>query len=170
MCHIRDAPFFFVDYKNRLIFLSCDILRISLIYVFATSKYSYCKLIKQSNQSIHTFFSHFCTHFFILKATAKKAKPIEVFVCLALILCFCDETNQYRRFCLYFGDYKFFHLLCLNYIYVLLAATNIIIFAEILQKSFHLIQKRYPYSQPACRTHVSLITDISRQCSPLNLP
>ena len=64
VCHIRDAPFFFVDYKNRLIFLSCDILRISLIYVFATSKYSYCKLIKQSNQSIHTFFSHFCTHLF----------------------------------------------------------------------------------------------------------
>ena len=47
VCHIRDAPFFFsLYYKNRLIFLSCDILRISLIYVFATSKYSYCKLIK----------------------------------------------------------------------------------------------------------------------------
>ena len=34
----RCAFFFFVDYKNRLIFLSCDILRISLVYVFATSK------------------------------------------------------------------------------------------------------------------------------------
>ena len=34
----RCAFFFFIDYKNRLIFLSCDILRISLIYVFATSK------------------------------------------------------------------------------------------------------------------------------------
>ncbi len=32
----RCAFFFFVDYK----FLSCDILRISLIYVFAISKYS----------------------------------------------------------------------------------------------------------------------------------
>ena len=29
---------FFIDYKNRLIFLSCDILRISLIYAFSTSK------------------------------------------------------------------------------------------------------------------------------------
>ena len=37
--YTRCAFFFFVDYKNRLIFLSCDILRISLIYVFATSKY-----------------------------------------------------------------------------------------------------------------------------------
>mgnify|MGYP001044891053 FL=1 len=51
---------FFVDYKNRLIFLSCDILRISLIYVFAISKYSYCKLIKRSNQPIHTFFAYIC--------------------------------------------------------------------------------------------------------------
>ena len=63
---------FFVDYKNRLIFLSCDILRISLIYVFATSKYSYCKLIKQSNQSIHTFFSHFCTHLFYIEGKEGK--------------------------------------------------------------------------------------------------
>ena len=60
----RCAFFFFVDYKNRLIFLSCDILRISLIYVFAASKYSYCKLIKQSSQPIQTFFSHFCTYLF----------------------------------------------------------------------------------------------------------
>ena len=34
----RCAFFFFIDYKNRLIFLSCDILRISLVYVFATLK------------------------------------------------------------------------------------------------------------------------------------
>ena len=34
----RCAFFFFIDYKNRLIFLSCDILRISLIYAFSTSK------------------------------------------------------------------------------------------------------------------------------------
>ena len=40
MCrNTRCAFFFFIDYKNRLIFLSCDILRISLIYAFATSKY-----------------------------------------------------------------------------------------------------------------------------------
>ena len=77
VCHIRDAPFFFVDYKNRLIFLSCDILRISLIYVFATSKYSYCKLIKQSNQSIHTFFSHFCTHLFYIEGNGKEGKVHE---------------------------------------------------------------------------------------------
>ena len=70
--YTRCAFFFFVDYKNRLIFLSCDILRISLIYVFATSKYSYCKLIKQSNQSIHTFFSHFCTHLFYIEGKEGK--------------------------------------------------------------------------------------------------
>ena len=69
--------FFFVDYKNRLIFLSCDILRISLIYVFATSKYIYCKLIKQSNQSIHTFFSHFCTHLFYIEGNGKEGKVHE---------------------------------------------------------------------------------------------
>ena len=68
---------FFVDYKNRLIFLSCDILRISLIYVFATSKYSYCKLIKQSNQPIHTFFSHFCTHLLYIESNGKEGKVHE---------------------------------------------------------------------------------------------
>ena len=68
---------FFVDYKNRLIFLSCDILRISSIYVFAASKYSYCKLIKQSSQPIHTFFSIFAHIFFILKAMAKKEKSMK---------------------------------------------------------------------------------------------
>ena len=73
--YTRCAFFFFVDYKNRLIFLSCDILRISLIYVFATSKYRYCKLIKQSNQSIPSLaiFAHI---FFILKA--KKAKSMKI--------------------------------------------------------------------------------------------
>ena len=68
---------FFFDYKNRFIFLSCDILRISLIYVFATSKYSYCKLIKQLiSQSIPSLaiFAHI---FFILKAMAKKAKSMK---------------------------------------------------------------------------------------------
>ena len=67
--YTRCAFFFFVDYKNRLIFLSCDILRISLIYVFATSKYSYCKLIKLSNQPVHTFFSHL--------AMAEKVKSMK---------------------------------------------------------------------------------------------
>ena len=76
--YTRCAFFFFVDYKNRLIFLSCDILRISLIYVFATSKYSYCKLIKQLiSQSIPSLaiFAHI---FFILKAMAKKAKSMKI--------------------------------------------------------------------------------------------
>ena len=65
---------FFVDYKNRLIFLSCDILRISSIYVFPASKYSYCKLIKQSSQPIHTFFSHFCTYLFYIEGNGKEGK------------------------------------------------------------------------------------------------
>ena len=73
----RCAFFFFVDYKNRLIFLSCDILRISSIYVFPASKYSYCKLIKQSNQSIHTFFSHFCTYLFYIEGNGKEGKVHE---------------------------------------------------------------------------------------------
>ena len=80
--YTRCAFFFFVDYKNRLIFLSCDILRISLIYVFATSKYSYCKLIKQSNQSIHTFFSHFCTHLFYIEGKAGKVLPV---LCISVL-------------------------------------------------------------------------------------
>ena len=75
--YTRCAFFFFVDYKNRLIFLSCDILRISSIYVFAASKYSYCKLIKQSSQPIHTFFSHFCTHLFYIEGNGKEGKVHE---------------------------------------------------------------------------------------------
>ena len=77
VCHIRDAPFFSLTIKIGSFFLSCDILRISLIYVFATSKYSYCKLIKQSNQSIHTFFSHFCTHLFYIEGNGKEGKVHE---------------------------------------------------------------------------------------------
>ena len=51
-----DTPsFLFITIQLGSFSLSCDILRISLIYVFATSKYSYCKLIKPSNQPIHTF-------------------------------------------------------------------------------------------------------------------
>ena len=73
----RCAFFFFVDYKNRLIFLSCDILRISSIYVFPASKYSYCKLIKQSSQPIHTFFSHFCTYLFYIEGNGKEGKVHE---------------------------------------------------------------------------------------------
>lgn len=63
-----DAPsFLFITLQLVSFSLSCDILRISLIYVFATSKYSYCKLVKPSNYPIHTFFSHFCTHFFYIE-------------------------------------------------------------------------------------------------------
>ena len=68
---------FFVDYKNRFIFLSCDILRISLIYAFSTSKQNNCKLIKRSNQPIHTFFSHFCTHLFYIEGNGKEGKVHE---------------------------------------------------------------------------------------------
>ena len=45
-----------------------------MIYVFAASKYSYCKLIKQSNQPIHTFFSHFCTYLFYIEGNGKEGK------------------------------------------------------------------------------------------------
>ena len=52
-------------------------MRISLIYVFATSKYSYCKLVKPFNQPIHTFFSHFCTHLFYIEGNSKESKVHE---------------------------------------------------------------------------------------------
>lgn len=57
--------------------LSCDLLRISLIYVFATSKYSCRKLIKPSNQPIHTLFSHFCTHLLYIEGNGKEGKVHE---------------------------------------------------------------------------------------------
>ena len=65
---------FFVDYKNRLIFLSCDILDTSLICLFPTSKNSSCKLIKQFHQPIHTFFYHFCTHFLYIEGNGQEGK------------------------------------------------------------------------------------------------
>ena len=48
-----------------------------MIYVFAASKYSYCKLIKQSSQPIHTFFSHFCTYLFYIEGNGKEGKVHE---------------------------------------------------------------------------------------------
>ena len=75
---MHDAPsFLFITIPLGSFSLSCDILRISLIYVFATSKYSYCKLIKRSNQPIHTFFSHFCTHLFYIEGNGKEGKVHE---------------------------------------------------------------------------------------------
>ena len=68
---------FFVDYKNRFIFLSCDILDTSLICLFPTSKNSSCKLIKQFHQPIHTFFYHFCTHFLYIEGNGKEGKVHE---------------------------------------------------------------------------------------------
>ena len=75
---MHDAPpFLFISIQLGSFSLSCDILRISLIYVFATSKYSYFKLVKPSNQPIHTFFSHFCTHFFYIEGNGKEGKVHE---------------------------------------------------------------------------------------------
>ena len=75
---MHDAPsFLFITIPLGSFSLSYDILRISLIYVFATSKYSYCKLIKPSNQPIHTFFSHFCTHLFYIEGNGKEGKVHE---------------------------------------------------------------------------------------------
>ena len=78
---MHDAPsFLFITIPLGSFSLSYDILRISLIYVFATSKYSYCKLIKPSNQPIHTFFSHFCTHLFYIEGNGKEGKVHEDFI------------------------------------------------------------------------------------------
>ena len=78
MCrNTRCTSFFSLAVKSWLISLSCDFLRISLIYVFPASKNSSCKLIKQSNQPIHTFFSHFCTHLLYIESNGKEGKVHE---------------------------------------------------------------------------------------------
>ena len=55
-----DAPsFLFITTHLGSFSQSCDLLKISLIYVLPAPKNSGCKLIKQSYQPIHAFFSHF---------------------------------------------------------------------------------------------------------------
>lgn len=73
----RCTSFLFITIQICSFSLSCDLLKISLIYVFPASKNSSCKLIKQSNQPVHTPFCQFCTHLFILKAMARKAKSMK---------------------------------------------------------------------------------------------
>ena len=54
---MHDAPsFLFIIIQIGLFSLGCDLLKISLIYVFPVSKNSSYKLVKQSNQPVHTFF------------------------------------------------------------------------------------------------------------------
>lgn len=75
---MHDAPLFlFITIQICSLSLSCDLLKISLIYVFPASKNSSCKLIKQSNQPVHTLFVSFAHIFFILKAMARKAKSMK---------------------------------------------------------------------------------------------
>ena len=65
---MHDAPLFlFITIQICSLSLSCDLLKISLIYVFPASKNSSCKLIKQSNQPVHTLFCQFCTHLFYIE-------------------------------------------------------------------------------------------------------
>ncbi len=72
---MRDAPsFLFITTQIGSFSLSCDLLKISLIYVFPASKNSSCKLIKQSNRPTHTFFSHFCTHLLYIEGNGKEGK------------------------------------------------------------------------------------------------
>ena len=63
----RCTSFLFITIQICSFSLSCDLLKISLIYVFPASKNSSCKLIKQSNQPVHTFFCQFCTHLFYIE-------------------------------------------------------------------------------------------------------
>ena len=69
-----------------------------MIYVFPASKYSYCKLIKQSSQPIHTFFSHFCTYLFYIEGNGKEGKVHEDLVLSkmaeTLMLVALAETGQ----------------------------------------------------------------------------
>ena len=72
---MHDAPLFLlITIQISSLSLSCDLLKISLIYVFPASKNSSCKLIIQSNQPIHTFFSHFCTYLFYIEGNGKEGK------------------------------------------------------------------------------------------------
>ena len=65
---MHDAPLFlFITIQICSLSLSCDLLKISLIYVFPASKNSSCKLIKQFNQPVHTLFCQFCTHLFYIE-------------------------------------------------------------------------------------------------------
>ena len=73
-----DAPLFlFITTQIGSFSLSRDLLKISLIHVFPASKNSSCKLIKQSNQPIHTLFSHFCTHLLYIEGNGKESKVHE---------------------------------------------------------------------------------------------
>ena len=63
----RCTSFLFITIQICSFSLSCDLLKISLIYVFPASKNSSCKFIKQSNQPVHTFFCQFCTHLFYIE-------------------------------------------------------------------------------------------------------
>ena len=73
-----DAPsFLFITIQLGSFSLSCDISKISLIYVFPASDKSSCKLVKPSNQPVHTFFSHFCTHLFYIEGNGKEGKVHE---------------------------------------------------------------------------------------------
>ena len=75
---MHDAPLFlFITIQICSLSLSCDLLKISLIYVFPASKNSSCKLIKQSNQPVHTLFCQFCTHLFYIEGNGKESKVHE---------------------------------------------------------------------------------------------
>ena len=73
----RCTFFFFVSHKIGSCTISCDILWLSLIYVSPTSEYGGGKPIKQFGQPANTSFFHLGTHFFILKAMAKKEKSMK---------------------------------------------------------------------------------------------
>ena len=75
---MRDAPpLLFITIPSCSYSLSCDFLKISLINVFPASKSSNCKLIKQSNQTIHTSFSHYYTHLLYIEGNGKEGKVHE---------------------------------------------------------------------------------------------
>ena len=79
VCRNARCTFFFIHYyTTRFIFFKLRYFEDFFdLYAFATSKYSYCKLIKPSNQPIHTFFSHFCTHLFYIEGNGKEGKVHE---------------------------------------------------------------------------------------------
>ena len=75
---MHDAPsFLFITIQLDSFSLSCDISKISLIYVFPASNNSSCKLVKPSNQPVHTFFCHFCTHLFYIEGNGQEGKVHE---------------------------------------------------------------------------------------------
>ena len=78
--NVRCTFFFVHHYTNLFIFFKLQSFEDFFDYVLSASKNSSCKLIKQYNQPVHTFFSHFCTYLFYIEGNGKEGKVHGEFV------------------------------------------------------------------------------------------